>query len=339
MSVRIVQWVFIVLISKNMIICMLDTASKDPGQPLEPLEPLAESSYTAHSELLLKTQAFEPLTVSFGFHSSTKCPIKKWSGKHHRNPCPKHHPHNHGAIAVISAHHPAQWGAVSRPVNQPKTIPPPWCPTTQHQHIIKKPKNNPTINCWMRWKVGHHPRYQKRASLLALSPHLFFCHTNKSIVHQRSNPTPRPVRTPIDRPPIHPFPLSHKTHPRGTRPPKSNPRRRRNKSNPVLVGRPLHNNCSVSNKCTAMSSNKVPVTGQATATTTTTKMSPLLVHYCFDGCPWRPCKKKSNTCVPSHCTLTQHNSMAWQCNCQKRKSLVWHCENISETPTPNIVVT
>jgi hypothetical protein len=24
---------------------MLDTASKDPGQPLEPLEPLAESSY------------------------------------------------------------------------------------------------------------------------------------------------------------------------------------------------------------------------------------------------------------------------------------------------------
>ena len=45
MSVRIVQWVFIVLISKNMIICMLDTASKDPGQPLEPLEPLAESSY------------------------------------------------------------------------------------------------------------------------------------------------------------------------------------------------------------------------------------------------------------------------------------------------------
>ena len=25
---------------------MLDTASKDPGQPLEPLEPLAESSYT-----------------------------------------------------------------------------------------------------------------------------------------------------------------------------------------------------------------------------------------------------------------------------------------------------
>jgi hypothetical protein len=45
MSVRIVQWVFIVLISKDMIICMLDTASKDPGQPLEPLEPLAESSY------------------------------------------------------------------------------------------------------------------------------------------------------------------------------------------------------------------------------------------------------------------------------------------------------
>ena len=25
---------------------MLDTASKDPGQPLEPLEPLAESSYS-----------------------------------------------------------------------------------------------------------------------------------------------------------------------------------------------------------------------------------------------------------------------------------------------------
>ena len=45
MSVRIVQWVFIVLISKNMIICMLDTPSKDPGQPLDPLDPLAESSY------------------------------------------------------------------------------------------------------------------------------------------------------------------------------------------------------------------------------------------------------------------------------------------------------
>ena len=48
MSVRIVQWVFIVLISKNMIICMLDTPSKDPGQPLDPLDPLAESSYSTH---------------------------------------------------------------------------------------------------------------------------------------------------------------------------------------------------------------------------------------------------------------------------------------------------
>ena len=27
---------------------MLDTASKDPGQPLEPLEPLAESSYNMY---------------------------------------------------------------------------------------------------------------------------------------------------------------------------------------------------------------------------------------------------------------------------------------------------
>ena len=47
MSVRIVQWVFIVLISKNMIICMLDTPSKDPLHPLDPLDPLAESSYTS----------------------------------------------------------------------------------------------------------------------------------------------------------------------------------------------------------------------------------------------------------------------------------------------------
>jgi hypothetical protein len=36
-----------------MIICLLDTASKDPGQPLEPLEPLAESSYKQSFSLYL----------------------------------------------------------------------------------------------------------------------------------------------------------------------------------------------------------------------------------------------------------------------------------------------
>ena len=72
MSVRIVQWVFIVLISKNMIICMLDTASKDPGQPLEPLEPLAESSYTVRRGLTEMTGSPEREITkrSFYQHSS-----------------------------------------------------------------------------------------------------------------------------------------------------------------------------------------------------------------------------------------------------------------------------
>ena len=48
-----------------MIICMLDTASKDPGQPLEPLEPLAESSYKraraiVKQDLLAHGEFFEP---------------------------------------------------------------------------------------------------------------------------------------------------------------------------------------------------------------------------------------------------------------------------------------
>jgi hypothetical protein len=63
MSVRIVQWVFIVLISKDMIICMLDTASKDPGQPLEPLEPLAESSYKSTCIYLCTCGTYKPVRV------------------------------------------------------------------------------------------------------------------------------------------------------------------------------------------------------------------------------------------------------------------------------------
>ena len=70
-----------------------------------------------------------------------------------------------------------------------------------------------------------------------------------------------------------------------------------------------------------MSSNKVPVTEQATATTTTTTMSPLLVHYCFDGCPWRLCKKKNNTCVSSHCTIL--STTQWRGNAIAKRENHW----------------